>query len=615
MSVVMCINTYNNNLSSTNDVLKQEALKAENIISEVINEHNWQIRSIADKIMKSGGDLAIIDKIISNHNKFDLKSNFDQFLNQKDLFWVDKNDNLVIKNKVGILYYPQKVSKLYEVFNARENPWKMVISKNLPSFQNGYNLILTSFGVTDSNGNYLGSIISSIDVNLVQNLLVKNLDLKNGDNLIVLSSYDNKIVFQSDPKSTLKDPNIFTYKLGNIDYESNTDGYVDEKIIENETQYSYYKKISNYPLIVLSGYNYHFYTTHLYKSLLKATYPSVLVGWFLIIALFLFYKRIVQPINYLAGIAKKIGSQDEILNSKMPRINSPEIFNLARALLKIKQQKIKLHKSNLELTETKNQLEEAIDTIKKSDITQIEIIKQIKKDISKNTDQVFAVLNMLKHNISSNANYDTKMNLYLAQTIEQGIENITKFATDELNKEYVDIKSVINKSVISQEKEIKIRNIKFDVIYSKNLPKKVFVDQIRLTQVLSAILHKTILLLCEGNSFVISVKAVTKNKVKQLSISIKDDGIGIGFKDYASNAIRFGNKEESSINGIDIAIDTIEDLVKLHQGDIVYKNQIQKGSTTTITIPCFKKVTKTKAAYMDYENDKIIQFPIKYKNE
>lgn len=614
MSVFMCLNTYNNNLSSKYDTLKQGALKSENIISEVINEHNWQIRSIADKIMKSDGNINSINQIISNHNKFDPKSNFDQFLNQKDLFWVDKNDNLVIKNKVGILQYPEKISKIYEVFNSKEEPWKLIISKDLPSFQKGYNLILTSFGVTDTNGKYLGSIISSIDINLIQNLLAKNLSLQNNDDILILS-VNNKIVAQSNPKSILNNHNIFVNKLGNINYSSNQDGYIDEKLVENKTNYRYYKKISNYPLVILSGYNYEFYRSNLIQLLLKAIYPSVLVGIFLIVSLFLFYKRIVQPIKYLAEIAKKIGSKNEIFDGKILNTNSPEIFDLAKALLKIKQQKIRLQNSNTELTKTKHQLEEAIETIKKSDITQVEIIKQIKKDIAKNTAQVFAVLKMLKHNISNNSNHDTKMNLFLVQSLEQGIDNITKFATDELNKEYTDIRSVINKSVLSQEKEIKIRNINFDIIYSKNLPKKVFIDQVRLTQVLSAILGKTIALLSEENTFTITVKTVVKNKNKKLSIIIKDNGIGIGFKDHASDARRFGSKEESSINGIDISVDTIEDLVKLHQGDIVYKNQIQQGSSTTITIPCFKKINKIKESSIEYKGNNVIKFPIKNQNE
>lgn len=222
---------------------------------------------------------------------------------------------------------------------------------------------------------------------------------------------------------------------------------------------------------------------------------------------------------------------------------------------------------------------------------------------------------MLKHNIEKTNNPESGINLFLIKTLEQGIQNITKFATDELSKEYIDIRSIISSAVMSQEKEIKMKNIKFNIIYDKNTPKSVFVDKIRLTQVLSSILHKTIALLDSENSFEIYVKQVMRGKNKKLSISIIDDGMGIGFKDFIANARKIGKKEEASINGIDISVETIEDLIKLHQGEMLYKNQIQQGSTTTIIIPYIKKVDKITFSNNNYISDNIIPFPAQKKDQ
>lgn len=615
LSTILGVFTYKNNISSKRNSLEQNALRAESVISEIINEHHWQIRSIADKIMKSGGDINRIDQIISEQNKFDTNSNFDQFLNQKDLFWVNSNDEIVIKNKLGRLEFPQKISKSYEVFNAKEEPWKLNFSRDLPSAKNDYSLILTSFGVTDTNGKYLGSIVSSIDVNMLQNALIKQFSELKDSAIVVLSSHDNRVVLQSESSDQLSDQKFFTHKLGNLDYEKDQNNFLDKEIEDKEIRFSYYKKLSNYPLVVLSGYNQKSYTQHLIKSLLRTIYPSILVGTLLIVVLFLFYKRIVQPINHLASIAKRIGAEDEFSEIKFPKINSPEIFSLAKTLIRIKTQKIKERKHYSELGKTKDALEEAIDVIKKSDLAQIEIMKHIKEDITKNTSQVYATLKMLKLNIQKTNNPESGINLFLIKSLEQGIQNITKFATDELNKEYANIRNIISRAVMSQEKEIKMKNINFNVVYDKNTPKSVFVDKIRLTQVISAVLQKTINLLDSENSFEIQVKQIVRNKTKQLAISIVDDGIGIGFKDYISNATQIGRKEETSINGIDISVETIEDLIKLHQGEILYKNQIQEGSTTTIIIPHIKKVDKITFLNNNYKPDNIIPFPIQKKDQ
>lgn len=615
LSTILGVFTYKNTVTSKYNALEQNALKAEAIISEIINEHHWQIRSIAEKIMKSNGDIKYINQIISEQNKFDTNSNFDQFLNQKDLLWVNSNDEIIIKNKLGILDFPQKISKSYEVFNSKEEPWKLNISKELPSSKNEYNLILTSFGVTDANGKYLGSIVSSIDINMVQNALIRQFSDIKDSKIIVLSSYDNNLVLQSEASNQILDQKFFTHKLGNLNYEKDQNSFLNDEIENEELRFGYYKKLSNYPLVVLSGYNQKLYNKNLFESLLKAIYPGILVGVLLIVVLFLFYKRIVQPVNHLAAIAKRIGTENDFSEIKFPKINSPEIFSLAKTLIRIKTQKIKEQKQYSELNKTKDALEEAVEVIRKSDLAQVEIIKHIKEDITKNTSEVYATLKMLKHNIEKTNNPESGINLFLIKSLEQGIQNITKFATDELNKEYTDIRNIISSAVMSQEKEIKMKNISFDVIYDKNTPKSVFVDKVRLTQVLSSILQKTIALLDSENSFEIQVKQVIRNKTKQLAISIIDDGIGVGFKEYITNAKQIGRKEEISINGIDISVETIEDLVKLHQGEILYKNQIQEGSTTTIIIPYIKKVDKITFSNNNYKSDNIIPFPIQKKDQ
>ena len=87
-------------------------------------------------------------------------------------------------------------------------------------------------------------------------------------------------------------------------------------------------------------------------------------------------------------------------------------------------------------------------------------------------------------------------------------------------------------------------------------------------------MYKTIKLLSEENHVKINVKTIIKNKTKQLSIGIEDNGFGIGFKDHVNDMKRLGGREENSINGIDISVDTIEELVSLHQGEIIYSNKI-----------------------------------------
>lgn len=604
ISITSIISIYKNSLKENKQFVKQRAIKAENAINDTINEHSWQIRSISNKIMKSNNDIKKISQIIIDYNKLDSKSNFEQFLNQKNLFWVDQNYNIIVKNKIGILKYPQKITKEYQISNSKDNLWQLEIADNLPYFYNGYSLIPTSFGVTDNNGNYLGTIASSIDIHLISNL-IEPLSTKNID-IAILSSSQNKIIFQSN-KNLVKDIDFFTYKLGNINYQKNDEGYLEKDISKDNFRYFYYRKITNYPLVILIGYDKKQYQIELITTILKEIYPNFIIGIILMIVMFLFYKRIVQPINLLSKFVNNPNSKN-----KLPKTNSPEIFGLSKAVIRIKNNKLRLENSNLKLTKATKQLEDALEQIKKSELVHLDIVNQIKQEIAKNTYQAFKIIKILKYDIENQQGVSRKTNLYLINSLESELTNITKFATDEISRQYVNIYDIIQKVILSQEKAIRIRNIAININYHKALPKKIFVDEIRLIQILSGILHKTINILFEGNIIDINIKPITKNKIKNISIKIKDNGVGIGFKDHINNLKKFGKIEEHSITGIDISLETIEELVKLHMGKIIYNNILNEGSITEIIIPLSESKTNDKPLNFKKKlPDNVLFFPLK----
>lgn len=583
MSVASGFSTYRDNLNLHKKSLQEDAVITESLITDVINEHSWQLRTLADKIMKSDGDLKRIDQIITSYNTLNVKSNFEQFLNQKTLYWADKNDNLVIKNKIGVLEYPKKLPEEYRVAGSRENAWQLRIAREFPYFKNDYNVIFTSFGVTNPEGEYLGSLISSIDISIIQNLINKELS-SNSSNIVILNSDTNKIVIQSNSNDIIDNSEFFTYKLGNINYEKNNKGSLSDQIIENNIKYISYEKLVDRPFIIVSGYNLSLYKSQLLRLLFKKIYPNIIIGFVLLLALFLFYKRIVKPIGELSAIAR--GFSKNIYSNHFPRkISSPEIYDLSKALLRVKFQSKSLEKSHIKLVKTKESLEEAVETIEKSDIAQIEILKQVRREISNNTSQATYIINMLKHNLANASAEDSELNLLLIKNLEQEIINITEFATDELNKDDHNICDILDQVALSQAKELQIKKIKLTLNYDNNLPSRVFVDKIRLTQILSSVLNKTLRLLEQDNQITIDVKTVIRNKKKQLSIQIKDNGIGIGFKDHIKRIETLGGEKEGSISGINISVDTIEELIKLHDGTITYNNKIQQGSIADIIIP------------------------------
>lgn len=601
--------TYKNNENLNNNKLQKEIVTVKNAIIAEITEHSWYVRSLANKI-KNDSNLEDISQIINFQNSSNFNFNFSQPSNQKNLYWVDSSNNLIIKNRVGIIQYPQRISSDFEVGESKKNPWKLIISKNLPYIKNGNNLIPTSFGVTGKDGKYIGSIISFIDANLIQNL-IRGANASSKSNFVIVNPANQKFILQSDSKHLIENQNFFVGKIDKILNREDT-GVINQDIIDGDFRYSHYQNLDEYPLVIISGYNYLHYQENLIKSLIKSILPSIGIGLLLLGILLLFYRRTIKPIRDLCEIARKIGHND-CADSKFPRnINCPEIYDLTKALLKIKHQRISIDKSHLELQTAKNKLEEAFEVAGRSDVAQIEIIKQIRSEITKNTAQIFQFLYIIKHNIENHGSFvNSEMNLRLLNNIEQEVGNIINFATDELNKELVDIKYLIDRVILSQEKEIKTKDIVFQIDYENNLPKKVYVDQVRLTQILSSVINKTIKILPSDSKVNICIKTITKNKHKHVAIKIEDNGIGIGIKEYLESAKKRGGYEESAVSGIDISIRTIEELVKLHGGEIFYNNKIQQGSTTTITIP-YPKTQKISKPRETAANN-IVYLPLRNK--
>lgn len=617
LSIASGVGEYKNEIQNDKQQIESIYLEIEKSLNTTLNEHSWQIRHFANKILKEDPDnLKEINRILRETNKLDTNSNLDQFFGVKDINWVDNRDNVRIKNKIGILKYPFKALSAYELHKAKENPWNLIISQNLPFRKNDYNLILTSFGITDESGKYLGAITSSID----NNFLSKNLsNLPSNYYAVIVSSSENKVILQSSGSKLEKD-----YLFGRSIYHSNkTNTEIDEE--NGEIHYSFYKKVDNLPFSIIIGYNTKELHIRIIDRVFEAVLPIISVGLLLIITLLIFYRRTIKPIGQLAEIASNIASK-KIDDLRLPRkIGSPESAKLAKALLLAAKQQNKLKKlndellmmieqhktlqqSNDELLTTKYKLEETVTINNKSDSAQVEILSQLRNEVIKKIAQTFYSTTLLKENISHNKPGLSNINLSIISNIEKQLRNIARFTTDELKDEEVDIRNTLEKIITSQEKLLNQRNISLHISYKNTVPKKLLLDRIILIQIVSSIMIRTVETLSKNKNLDLSIGTSVRKGIKFISIKFTDNG-SINIEDFDS--INHSIKQRTkTMSGIDISINAIKDLIHLHKGHIKIKSN-SKGSTTTILIPYKTKISKI-ANTRNYSSSKIIQFPTSY---
>ena len=126
---------------------------------------------------------------------------------------------------------------------------------------------------------------------------------------------------------------------------------------------------------------------------------------------------------------------------------------------------------------------------------------------------------------------------------------------------------------------------KHEILIDNKADCKLFGDKDRIGQVLSNLLTNAIKYSPKTNSIQVNVRQPSQNII---SISVKDQGIGIDKKDHEKIFERFyrvEGKTEQTYPGFGIGLFIASEIVNRHNGTISVESEKSKGSTFTFTLP------------------------------
>lgn len=162
--------------------------------------------------------------------------------------------------------------------------------------------------------------------------------------------------------------------------------------------------------------------------------------------------------------------------------------------------------------------------------------------------------------------------------------DITKLesGTIEWKIEEVDIKSLINKAILSSYSLIEDKEIQLLDNIEENLP-KVMVDEDKIYQVFINIISNAIKFTEKGH---IILGAKRKNE-KEIQISIEDTGIGIDNNSFEVIFDRFKQLGDTlnKPKGTGLGLPICKNIVENHGGTIWVNSEVGKGSTFHFTLP------------------------------
>ncbi len=150
-----------------------------------------------------------------------------------------------------------------------------------------------------------------------------------------------------------------------------------------------------------------------------------------------------------------------------------------------------------------------------------------------------------------------------------------------LNKEQFDISELIKSSVLSFEKELRNKNITLTIDMQEQYLKA---DKDKITQVMVNIISNALKYTPEWGS----VEIATAGGNDEVTISIKDNGMGISKQDLPYIFERFYRADKSrsrGTGGSGIGLAIVKSLVEAHGGTISVKSEPGLGSEFVIVLP------------------------------
>ncbi|MFT7099497.1 MAG: hypothetical protein ACJAS6_001379, partial [Rickettsiales bacterium] len=506
--------------------------------------------------------------------------------------WIDQGGNILVKSEIGVLPNPIKSRNSKHIYQSTINSWQLILSDPYYDSHEDKIFIDTALGVFDFDSEeYIGSIATKFNLAKLNEFLKK--DLKDGAKFLILNE-EFKIIIESD-NVKINEDDFFANKLANISSQS------DYLLAEGQIKYrgniyKIYKKSSDYPFVILTGYDSDFFNKEFIANISERFIAIFGSTFFVALILYFQRQRIIKPINNLAKMTKKLGQDDgdfEIDNcDKKNEVKySSEIYELHQGILLTKSLIDNEKENNLKLIDLNNKLEHQNSLAKKSTKSREKFLSETRQNIIEDSirrisQDVITILDCEENKI-----FMTKqISIDLHKKILGDCSKILSYVSGNFNFTCANVQKVITEASEMAYYEASINNIEVILDISNDI-EDIYVDERSIKHVVIALINYAMedKKRNENNSFVkIAVQSLTKDNKKFLEILMEDNGHGIS-EEIRTSFQQTAEKEKKSHNNTSLSLHSIRSILSSHKSTLEIKNTMGKGSVVTIQIPYIYK--------------------------
>ncbi len=170
------------------------------------------------------------------------------------------------------------------------------------------------------------------------------------------------------------------------------------------------------------------------------------------------------------------------------------------------------------------------------------------------------------------------------KSLTQEIVEVAKLesGSTKLNKEKFNLNSLCKDVKLEFDSLMSEKNLRFELNEKTKLV-ELYADKDKIKQVLINVLNNSYKFTNKGY-----IRVTINKKDKNAIIIIEDSGVGIK-KDkisYLFNKFYTANEYGNATSGAGLGLNIVKNIIDMHKGDIKIESVVNKGTKTTIRIPC-----------------------------
>lgn len=566
--------------------LTLEGNRAEHAITESFNYVSHLGRFFGEKIADTEGrDYDFIWSLL--RDKLTTDAIAQNLFSWTFFDWINEDNLMRVSTNHGVLTEWKDMSFRSYITQAHKEPWKLHFSDPAIGVPSGEWIIPAGFGVTSKQGKFLGTIGMGFNISRLSHKIESTFTV-HGVNFVLLNMEGN-IVLQSPQNSLDLAKKYFDETLKLMDFSKEKSGYLKGMVSYNGVDYFYYRKLQDYPFILLMGYERSVKHQEATSVLIPRIASFFVIGSISLILLLVLRQMIVKPIVKLSDAADKVSHGE--LEVVIPKSGTYEIENLARQLENV----IKYIE---ELQRVREELIKKSEAAESANRAKSEFLACMSHELRTPLNAVIAFSEILKEEMFGPLG-NQKYLEYARDIFGSGshllsiINDILDLSKAEagmitLQKDKVNIGDAVNDCVGLVKERAGKNGVTIDVKVQDTLP-LLLMDELRLKQILINLLSNAVKFTPEGGHVNIAAHTVKKNdKIADLFITILDTGIGMEPHHIPRAIEKFGQLDTGlnrKFEGTGLGLPLTKKLVELHQGNLTIESEVNKGTTVTLHFP------------------------------